>query len=166
MDQGLAAVLGALVGAVATGAGAYLPARSADRLHKRQARRDAYLAFLREVEMFQARLHDASTFCDEDQVQSPTAQADRILSELEEGPDTLSRHSAAILIEGPESMFEVVQEILIDAYSASGAMRLIWSEFLEQGDRAPDVLVNQISSTQTAMNSNKLKIAKMMRDLL
>lgn len=63
-------------------------------------------------------------------------------------------------------MFEVVQEILIDAYSASGAMRLIWSEFLEQGDRAPDVLVNQISSTQTAMNSNKLKIAKMMRDLL
>lgn len=48
VDQGLAAVIGALVGAIAAGGGAYVSARSATILNKRQARREAYRSFLRE----------------------------------------------------------------------------------------------------------------------
>lgn len=48
MDQGLAAVIGALVGAIAAGGGAYVTARSAVTLNKRQVRREAYRSFLRE----------------------------------------------------------------------------------------------------------------------
>ncbi|GAB2977617.1 hypothetical protein GCM10023080_048190 [Streptomyces pseudoechinosporeus] len=50
MDQGLAAVLGVLVGALATGGGTYFAARSADRLHKRQARGEAYTNLVRDLE--------------------------------------------------------------------------------------------------------------------
>ncbi|GAA2340216.1 hypothetical protein GCM10010246_26450 [Streptomyces cuspidosporus] len=46
MDQGLAAIYGAMVGAVATGATALITARSTFGVQKHQARREAYHAFL------------------------------------------------------------------------------------------------------------------------
>lgn len=46
MDQGLAAIYGAMVGAVATGATAFITARSTFGVQKHQARREAYHAFL------------------------------------------------------------------------------------------------------------------------
>ncbi|MEV0523067.1 hypothetical protein AB0I66_06540 [Streptomyces sp. NPDC050439] len=58
MDQGLAAVLGAAVGAVATGTAALVTAMSASRLHKNKARQEACLAYLTLVAQIRMALLD------------------------------------------------------------------------------------------------------------
>ncbi|MGW6026696.1 hypothetical protein [Streptomyces sp. NPDC055099] len=58
MDQGLAAVLGAAVGAVATGTAALVTAMSASRLHKNKARQEACLAYLTLVAQIRMALVD------------------------------------------------------------------------------------------------------------
>jgi hypothetical protein len=56
MDQGLAAVMGALVGALATGGGSYVSGVYAGKAQKRQARREVYRAFLSELAAVEAQI--------------------------------------------------------------------------------------------------------------
>lgn len=60
MDQGLTAILGAAVGALATGAAALVTAVSAARLNKNKARQEACLAYLTLVAQIRAALVDVS----------------------------------------------------------------------------------------------------------
>ncbi|MGW7070520.1 hypothetical protein ACWGII_34300 [Streptomyces sp. NPDC054855] len=60
MDQGLTAILGAAVGAIATGAAALVTAVSASRLHKNKARQEACLAYLTLVAQIRMALIDVS----------------------------------------------------------------------------------------------------------
>ncbi|MGW7088446.1 hypothetical protein ACWGH2_33765 [Streptomyces sp. NPDC054871] len=60
MDQGLAALLGAAVGAIATGAAALVTAQSASRLNRNKARQEACLAYLTLVAQVRMALVDVS----------------------------------------------------------------------------------------------------------
>ncbi|MEV2255077.1 hypothetical protein AB0I94_31620 [Streptomyces sp. NPDC050147] len=60
MDQGLAAILGAAVGAIATGTAALVTAMSASRLNKNKARQEACLAYLTLVARIRVALVDLS----------------------------------------------------------------------------------------------------------
>ncbi|MGP3968681.1 hypothetical protein [Streptomyces sp. 6N223] len=168
MDQGLAAVLGALVGALATAGGAYLPARSAERLHKRQARRDAYMVFLHETEMICSRLwHASNALCDEEnQATWDAVKADRALTEMEDALNNLDRHAAGISLEGPESVIEETDKITLIATSAVGFTRLAWNEYKAHGNLVPDDIANEIFRSLSEINAAKRTISPRMRKLV
>ncbi len=116
MDQGLAAVLGALVGAAATGGGTYLTARATATLHKRQARREAYRSFLLDLEPLRARLFDLRALLVQAQQSSltfPDGALDEQLDEIETLTKSLERHTVTVTLEGPDALaFEATQATL------------------------------------------------------
>lgn len=107
MDQGLAAVLGALVGALAAGGGTYLTAKSAAALHKRQARREAYRNFLLDIKPLRMRLVELKVVLIKAQDSSltlPDGALDERLTEIERLSKSLERNVVTVSLEGPSSV--------------------------------------------------------------
>ncbi|WP_147255659.1 hypothetical protein [Streptomyces sp. PT12] len=115
MDQVLAAVLGALVGAVATWAGAYLNSSSSERLNKRQARRESYLALLRAYDRF---LEQAQVFCDS--LYKGDYRPEQFDSQLDEPIKKFNEIrvcASVVTLDGPPPICEEANRLVNDAYN-------------------------------------------------
>lgn len=104
MDQGIAAVLGAVVGAVAAGGGTYLTAKSSERLHKRQARREAYAGFLQDIASLESRLGQARALMNLEPTQREAFDFSVRLAEIQDLQQSLERRTAAVTLEGPDAL--------------------------------------------------------------
>ncbi|MER6087540.1 hypothetical protein [Streptomyces bluensis] len=105
MDQGLAAVLGAFVGALASGGGAYVSGVYAKREQKKQARRGVYHAFLYELSEVQARiqnLQDLMFYGPPDEADAEEIRAG--LEEVARGASRLRGLETGVRLEGPDSV--------------------------------------------------------------
>ncbi|WP_432153491.1 hypothetical protein [Streptomyces tricolor] len=104
MDQGLAAVLGAAVGAIATGGGAMITVRSASRLQRRQTRREVYQKFI-----------DAAQNSDELQsrLTHPELEIGRDgVVAFRESIDSLRTLLPLVYLEGPDSVMVEAQKLV------------------------------------------------------
>ncbi|MBO3678997.1 hypothetical protein [Streptomyces sp. NEAU-YJ-81] len=114
MDQGLAAVLGALVGALATGGGTYLTARSTASLHKRQARKEAYRRFLLDADPLCRRFTEIT-----DQLYSSRCGSQPLpegieqrVAEIDTKAEALELHMVDVQLEGTSDIMNEVAEIM------------------------------------------------------
>jgi hypothetical protein len=104
MDQGSAGIVGALVGALATGGGTYLAGRMTDRSHKRQVRREACVSFLHTAEILLIRYEEIEEALCEELAPRRTwtlAEIDQKLAEMESCVEDLRRHKVDIIAECP-----------------------------------------------------------------
>jgi hypothetical protein len=118
MDQGLAGLLGALVGALATGGGAQLAARSSERLHKRQARRESYLALLRTLEPFLVRALEVNRVLVN--LHTPRCTLEQLNTELNAISEDLAELrtcAAVVALEGPAPIRRRAGEVASHATS-------------------------------------------------
>jgi hypothetical protein len=106
MDQGMAAVLGAAVGAIALGGGALLSARSASALHMRQSRREDYLAYLvASSTLVEALLKIEDRFVNRrEPADRPIeeADADALLDQLDDALSGMRRAIPRVRLAGPK----------------------------------------------------------------
>jgi hypothetical protein len=144
MDQGLAAVLGALVGAVATGGGAYLTAISTNRLHKRQARRDAYGNFLRDLLPMGLELSSfrnlLDVYADVAYESTPSSSINSQLDKILELKESANRNIVSVVLEGPHSLALNAQLALIHAIKLTAVLGDQWNAKIrgESWDGNPD----------------------------
>ncbi|MFG3258080.1 hypothetical protein [Streptomyces sp. NPDC048172] len=132
MDQGVAAIAGAVVGALATGGTALVAARSSFRVQKSQARRAAYhelLLALRDLYGPARRCLLESLARTEGEY---AALSDEALVALRDEVNGLilpvSRACVAIELEGPDALVEIAKEAADDAkYHAHAALSMAWS---------------------------------------
>lgn len=113
MDQGLAAVLGALVGALATGAGAYVTAKFADRTQKKQARREVYRAFLTELISTHSHIAEIRSLLARDPVTRVTDYREYLKSAIQELAtmhSSLQKLEIAVHLEGPTEVASPANE--------------------------------------------------------
>ncbi|MGA4948601.1 hypothetical protein [Streptomyces lydicamycinicus] len=147
MDQGWAAVLGALVGALATGGGTFLTARSAERLHKRQARREAYTGFLRDLNSLRLgaigvrALLDALTDPANDDPAATTLIDERV-EEIMSLENSLKNHVVAVSLEGPKRLAMNAQMAALYATRMTVTLAERWATYQEGGvwDATPQVI--------------------------
>lgn len=95
------------MGALATGGGTYLTAKSAAALHKRQARREAYRNFLLDIKPLRMRLVEMKVVLIGAQADSLTfadGAVDERLTEIERLSKSLERNVVAVSLEGPRSV--------------------------------------------------------------
>lgn len=105
MDQGWAAVLGALAGALATGGSAYLTAKATTDMHKRQARREVYKDFLLDIRVLQRRIRTLrSALKVRLEHDFPQDELDDLRKDITELCESLERHYVAVALEGPSGL--------------------------------------------------------------
>ncbi|MGW5737331.1 MULTISPECIES: hypothetical protein [Streptomyces] len=109
MDQGLAAILGAAVGALATGTAALVTAMSATRLHRKKARQEAFLAYLTLVAQIRMALADVSRHFRPDlaDLHAPldTATARARAADIDaQYRDLITKH-AVLMLAGPRRVY-------------------------------------------------------------
>lgn len=113
MDQGIAALLGALVGVGGSALASFLSGRhqaAAERAHwRRQSRRDAYAAFIEAVERFYDEIEQARTLLI--QVRPDTEAASAHITQAKTHADELDRKTSLILLEGPDEVASAAESI-------------------------------------------------------
>ncbi|MDT0266446.1 hypothetical protein RM844_09065 [Streptomyces sp. DSM 44915] len=112
MDQGWAAVLGAAVGALATGGGSLLTVRYARKTQKKAARREVYRAFLTELAEARAQLQkvrDLMFYGARDEADARSVAAG--LREAEQGVARLRGLEIGVRLEGPDSVSVPAREV-------------------------------------------------------
>lgn len=138
MDQGLAAVMGALVGALAIGGGAYVSGIYASKAQKAQARRVVYHAFLSKVNAIEAqfaKLQDLMFYSPREEKAGggggrATVKQERMdaiavgLAELEVGLSDLGSLEIGVLLEGPDSVSSRAGEVKRQISSLQARMDL------------------------------------------
>ncbi|MEW1673053.1 hypothetical protein AB0O47_07360 [Streptomyces noursei] len=110
----MAAVLGALAGALATAVGAFVTARSSERIHKKQARRQAYTSFLTDLHALRQHLIICTEMITLRGPAGVASQGSAMLDRLDEIKgllQSLDRHLVTVALEGPD-------ELVIDAAAA------------------------------------------------
>ncbi|GAA2270763.1 hypothetical protein GCM10010234_01390 [Streptomyces hawaiiensis] len=131
MDQGWAAVLGALVGALATGGGALVTTRSSTRLHKRQARREACKAFLAASHRFCSEASQLLSFiaAEESALRADDEAGVRVrgsllgmLTALQGVATEVQTHTAAVMLEGPPEITVKALEICGNVTGLTGEL--------------------------------------------
>jgi hypothetical protein len=132
----LAAVLGALAGALATAGGAFVTARSAMTLHRRQTRREAYRNFLRDAESLARKL--ASLIPDSFDAQSLAEPPGSREALTEAGVTERSLELAMIDVEleGTDELVNVAVEVIVDAATLRGLIEVWWKR--DAGTPIPD----------------------------
>ncbi|MEK8173385.1 hypothetical protein NKH77_44225 [Streptomyces sp. M19] len=108
MDQGIAALLGALVGALTTGGATYITAKASQTTQKKQARREAYRTYLQELIALRLRLGRLSTaLIPSPGPELPAINPDEIeekLSDVRARGESLWQHTTMMHLEGPEEL--------------------------------------------------------------
>ncbi|MEU9113019.1 hypothetical protein AB0D04_14865 [Streptomyces sp. NPDC048483] len=140
MDQGLAAVLGAVVGALATGSAAALASVSAERVQKKQARREAYRAFLEEMRSLPPYFGRLSTWMAQNVSRSanPIDEANEKFAEIDRRIESLGRFAVAVELEGPFKLSSQVAELFDLFERETGYLRRMYA--YHRGDRASEHL--------------------------
>ncbi|MFE2038743.1 hypothetical protein ACFXKS_18545 [Streptomyces scopuliridis] len=135
MDQGLAAVMGALMGALASGGGSYISGIYADKSQKKQARREVYLVFLSElvaVEAQIAKLREVMFYGSRGET-----DADAIEPGLENLGVAVSRLRSleiGVRLEGPDSVSSLANNATRHISWLEPRMRFVYSSRLQEGD--------------------------------
>ncbi|GGV56209.1 hypothetical protein GCM10010277_57240 [Streptomyces longisporoflavus] len=158
MDQGLAAILGAAVGAIATGAAALVTASSASRLNKSKARQEACLAYLTLLAQIRvdlvdlgrrSRPHPADPYepLDAATARARAADIDARYREL------ITKH-AVLMLAGPRRVYrqavrtsDLVAEplMLVLRWSAGPAPSAVPAEHVQAFDRGMEALARGLA---------------------
>ncbi|MGP4046910.1 hypothetical protein [Streptomyces sp. 2A115] len=161
VDQGLAAVLGALAGAAATAGGAYLTAHSSITLYRRQTRRDAYRAFLLDADGLSERLnamipdsHDAQSLAE------PPGTRDA-LQEVEVVERTLRRAVIDVQLTGTDDIANVAMDILIEIATLRRTIETWWNR--PTGTPIPDVEWHSAATSHTHLQEHMVLFGDLAR---
>lgn len=159
MDQGLAAILGAAVGATATGAAALVTAMSTSRLTRHRARREACLAYLTLVAEIRMALADVGRHYrpDPNGLHEPldaTTARDRVAGIDARHHELVTKH-AVLMLAGPRRVYQqavrtsdLVGEPLlcVTRWAASGAGPSgVTGEEIRAFDRAMEALAKGLA---------------------
>ncbi|MEU6767359.1 hypothetical protein ABZ916_33260 [Streptomyces sp. NPDC046853] len=158
MDQGLAAILGAAVGASATGAAALVTAASASRLNKSKARQEACLAYLTLVAQIRMELVDAGRHLRPDPtgLYEPldTATARARAADIDARYRELVTRHAVLMLAGPRRVYrqavrttDLVAEPLmfVTRWSAGPGPSAVTAEQAQGFDRGMDALARGLA---------------------
>ncbi|MDT0318283.1 hypothetical protein [Streptomyces millisiae] len=109
MDQGLAAIMGASMGAFATGIGAYISGLYANKIEKKRARREVYRAFIAELIAIRAQITALRglIFTPLDGRDADAIRAG--LTELAPAPSRLRLLELGVRLEGPDSLSSLAE---------------------------------------------------------
>lgn len=158
MDQGLAAILGAAVGATATGAAALVTATSASRLNKNKARQEACLAYLTLVAQIRMALADVSRHFRPDLTDlyeplDPTAARARVAEIDDQYHELITKH-ATLMLAGPRRVYrqavrttDLVSEplMLVTRWSRGSAPSAVTDEQVQAFDRGMEALAQGLA---------------------
>ncbi|MEW1927645.1 hypothetical protein [Streptomyces sp. NPDC088360] len=158
MDQGLAAILGAAVGATATGAAALVTSMSASRLSKNKARQEACLAYLTLVAEIGTALADVSRhfrtgLADVYEPLDATTARARVAAIDAQYHELITKH-AILMLAGPRRVYrqavrttDLVAEplTLIARWSAGSVPATVTSEQMQTFDRSLEALSQSLA---------------------
>ncbi|MFD5318466.1 hypothetical protein [Streptomyces sp. NPDC127098] len=154
MDQGLAAFLGASLGAFATGIGAYISGVYAGRIEKKRARRQAYTAFLAELSVFVEQITELRDLMFYAPLNSRDPDAIRTgLAKLATAPSRVKLLALGVGLEGPRHVSSLAKRATDDVSSLVERIQFAFEqneftnmrETVESDFQALDHLITEIT---------------------